>query len=84
MPKILTKARQLRLNYQAKVGRVVSVQEVAEAIGVSRRALNRIELNQTEEISFDILQKLCLFYEVPVGEVLELDPNRQGAELVAA
>lgn len=85
MAKIVSKARQLRLNYQAKLGRPVSVQEVAEATGISRKALNRIELNQTEEISFETLKKLCLFYGVEVGDILELSPEeirRRG--LVAA
>ena len=75
MAKIISKARQLRLNHQAKMGRAVTLQEVADAIGIERAALNRIELGQTKKIEFDTLLKLCTYYGVAVGDVLEYDPN---------
>jgi DNA-binding Xre family transcriptional regulator len=77
--KILSRARQLRLNHQAKMGRPVTLQEVADAIGIERAALNRIELGQTKKIEFETLLKLCAYYEVGVGEILEYDPNMQEA-----
>ncbi len=85
MAKIVSKARQLRLNYQAKLGRPVTVEEVAAATGITRAALSRIERNKTERIDFDTLKKLCQFYGVGVGEVLEVkleDKRKPG--LVAA
>jgi putative transcriptional regulator len=72
MAKVVSKARQLRLNLSAKLGRPVTIEEVAEATGIARPALNRIELNQTERIDFDTITKLCTFYGVGVGELLEL------------
>ena len=72
MTKVVSKARQLRLNLSAKLGRSVTMEEVAEATGIARPALNRIELNQTERIDFDTITKLCTFYGVGVGELLEL------------
>lgn len=73
--KIMSKARQVRLAYQAKIGRTVTVQEVSEKTGIARAALTRIELGKTEKIEFDTLLKLCAFYGVGVGELLEYDPN---------
>ena len=73
MVRVVSKARQLRLQYQVKVGRAVTIEEVAEATGIARAALNRIELNQTERIDFDTIRKLCQFYEVPVGELLTME-----------
>jgi putative transcriptional regulator len=79
MARIVSKARQLRLDYQSQIGRTVTLQEVADAIGVERAALNRIELGKTTRIDFETLTKLCRFYNVGVGEVLEYDPNNQRA-----
>lgn len=62
------------------------MQEVAESTGISQAALNNIELGKTERIDFETLRKLCAFYGVGVGEVLEYDPNleQEETELVAA
>lgn len=79
MPRIVSKARQIRLSYQAKVGRPVTMEEVAEAAGITRTALNRIELGKTERIDFDTLMKLCQYYGVGVGDILEYDPNKREA-----
>jgi putative transcriptional regulator len=49
----------------------VTLQEVADAVGIERAALNRLELNKTSRIDFDTLAKLCHFYKVGVGDVLE-------------
>ncbi len=85
MAKIVSKVRQLRFNQQAKLGRTITIEEVAEATGISRAALNRIELNQTERIDFDTLMKLCTFYGVGVGDILEFKPEeRFSPALVAA
>ena len=79
MAKLVSNARQLRLNYQAKIGRPVTVEEVAEAVGITRAALSRIERNQTERIDFDTVTKLCTFYGVGVGDLLELKEEDQAA-----
>lgn len=73
--KIESKVRQLRFKYQAETGRKVPVQEVADAIGVSRERLTQIELGGMKEIDTDTLAKLCAFYKVGVGDVLEYNPD---------
>jgi putative transcriptional regulator len=75
MPKIVSKALQARLSYQARVGRKVSLQEVSDATGITKAALSRIERGETERVDFDTLSKLCVFYGVGVGDLLEFDPN---------
>jgi DNA-binding Xre family transcriptional regulator len=75
MAKIVTKARQLRLNLGAKRGTPVTLQEVADAADIERGALNRIELGKTRGIDFTTLEKLCAYYKVGVGDILEYDPN---------
>jgi putative transcriptional regulator len=75
MSKITSRARQLRLSYSLKQGRDVPLQEIADATGIHRNVLRKIEANQTSRIDFDTLKRLCDFYGVGVGEILEYDPN---------
>jgi DNA-binding Xre family transcriptional regulator len=66
----MTKVRQARLDYQQKIGRPVSITEVATAIGISRAALSNIE-RERNEASLKVLAGLCGFYKVGVGDLLE-------------
>jgi DNA-binding Xre family transcriptional regulator len=91
MAKITSRARQLRLDYAQRIGRTVTVEEVAEAVGISRAQLSKIENGQTGRIDFDTLAGLCRFYSqvlerfVTTNDVLEYDPNnKRGLESVAA
>jgi DNA-binding Xre family transcriptional regulator len=84
MPKITTKAFQLRLNYEAKMGRSIPQTEIAEKSGVDRLTLRRIERGETKGIDFDTLVKLCSFYGVGVGDILEYDPNIETPSLAAS
>ena len=84
MGKIVSKVRQLRLNLQAKEGRRISIQEVADQIGVSRVRLTNIELGNIERIETEELTKLCEFYRVGVDQILEYDPSNKRAPLLAA
>lgn len=67
--KIVSRARQARLNYAAHLGRDVSIQEVATAIGISRAALSKIEKNQAMP-NHETLAALCNFYGLSVGDLL--------------
>lgn len=88
MGKIVSRARQLRLEYQAKVGRPVPIHEVAEAIGVDRRVVMKIERNEMQRIDADVLQRLAAFYHeqgIDAKRIIEYDPNGiRGLELGTA
>jgi len=76
--KVLSRARQWRLEYQVKIGQSVSIREVAEAIGEDRRAVMRIENNDVQRADMDVLTKLSAFYHeagVDTRIVMEYDPN---------
>jgi DNA-binding Xre family transcriptional regulator len=73
--KIVSKAFQLRKHLELREGRRVALSEVAERAGVDRKALTRLEAGETERFDGDVLQKLCTFYGVGLGELLEYDPN---------
>lgn len=77
MGKVTSKARQLRLTRSVQEGRDIPLQEVADATGIHRNVLRKIEAGQTSRIDFDTLERLCGFYGVGVGEILEFDPNGQ-------
>ncbi len=83
MGEVVSKARQLRMNLSAKLGRPVTIEEVAEATGIARPTLSRIELNQTERIDFETIKKLCTFYGVGVGELLEFKPEERFSPALA-
>jgi DNA-binding Xre family transcriptional regulator len=83
--KVVSKARQVRLAYASRVGRPVPLSEVAEKAGVDRMALTRLERGNTERFDGEMIAKLCAFYEVGVGTLLEYDPDaRQEPGYVAA
>lgn len=69
MGKIVSKVRQARLDYARRIGRDVSVQEVATAIGITRAALRKIEIDEAF-LSRPVLAKLCEFYGVQPGDLL--------------
>lgn len=69
--KIIMKARQARLNHQAKLGRTVTQLEAAAAMGMHAAMLTRIEKGQTSGADWATLAKLCAYYEVGVCELLE-------------
>lgn len=81
--KVSSKARRVRLAYAASLGRSVPLSEVAEKAGVDRMSLTRLERGETERFDGEMLAKLCSYYGVGVGDLLEYDPNGQrGLDLV--
>lgn len=71
MARIVSRARRLRLQLQLKEGRDIPVVEVAERAGVDRKSLTRLEEGKTERFDGELLEKLCAFYGVGVGDILE-------------
>ena len=80
---IRCRARQVRLNYQQKLGRPVSLSEVARAIGFSRAALSQVEKEETH-LSKEMLNKLCWFYGITPGDLLEYVPDELRSLRLAA
>ncbi len=72
MGKIVKKVRQARLAYQVKEARLVSIQEVADAIGVTRAYLNNIELGKAWP-NEEVLAALCKLYGVQPGDLLSYE-----------
>ncbi len=89
MGKIVSRARQLRMDLASKLGRPVSITEVAEAIGYDRRSVMKIESGNIERVDLDVLAKLSAYYHQHGLEgarhVLEYEPEKNlKPDLVAA
>ena len=91
MAKIKYKARLLRFELQQKEGQNVTIQEVAEATGLDRYRLSRIELGDIKAVKPEELAAICAFYTGRLGrlidtnDVMGYDPNNiRALELAAA
>ena len=72
MARMVGKFRQARVNYASKLGRPVSVQEVATAIGVSRQFLSNMEHDKVKP-SWETLEKMCQLYGIKPGDLLDME-----------
>lgn len=52
-----------------------NLMDLVRGTGISRPALHRIWHNQTEQISFETLDKLCNFLKVPINDLIEHVPD---------
>lgn len=90
MGKIVSKLRELRLEYQFVAKRNISVQEVANELGLSRVRLTNLELGKIDRIDTGELERICTFYSrvlkrtVDTNEVLGYEPNNKQALDTAA
>lgn len=81
MARIRSRARKLRRELEDKEDRRVTVGEVAEGAGVSRKGLTFLELNKTSRAEFEMLVKLCGYYSrvldrpIDVADILQYDPT---------
>lgn len=69
MGRIRGKFREARLLYQGRAGRVITMEEIADAIGISRQSLSAIEHGRTWPAR-ETLAELCKLYGVQPGELM--------------
>lgn len=82
---IVTRARQLRYEMAARLGRAVTLKEVSQATGVAVSTLSRLESGQAQGIEFATLAKLAAFYGVSsTNDVLSLEDARRALRLALA
>lgn len=53
--------------------RRVKITDVARETGISRTTLTKLYYQEGTAISFDVLRKLCLFFDCRVGDILFLE-----------
>jgi transcriptional regulator with XRE-family HTH domain len=87
MGKLVSRARQLRLDYQARLGRPVPLQEVADALGLDRRTLANIESGKAQRYDADVMNRLADFYHkagLDATNILTYNPEATRSPSLAA
>lgn len=83
--RIRSRVRQVRLDYAARLGRVVSIREVSRETGVSVSTIRRLEEDRAEGIDFSTLARLASFYGVAmIDELFEMTDDRPALHPVSA
>lgn len=86
--RIIVKARLARLNYQARIGRVVTQLEAAAGMGMDPAMLSRIEKGKTNGAEWETLARMCSYYSISICDLLEyteddaavIEDNEDGPE----
>ena len=63
----------------AQCGRKITINEVAEATGISRMTLNRMMRHQGYNTITDHLDKLCTYFQCDLNELVRYTPTLNGA-----
>lgn len=82
MARIVGRFRQARLDYQSRIGRLVTLEEVAQELGVSRQSMSDIE-NGKSLPRYGTLAKLCKLYGLEPGDLLKYE-DRRALQMAAA
>lgn len=62
----------IRCHFARLMGeRKLKISDVARDTGVNRGTLTRLYYETAERIEVDVLDKLCAYFGVPVGDLLE-------------
>lgn len=76
MNKIKINLEQIRLEYQAKVGRQISKTELADTLKTSRSTLdNWLSGDVGRRFDLDLAIRICDYFQVPLSELVEYTPK---------
>jgi hypothetical protein len=78
MAKMITRARQLRLDLASKRGQPISLRQVAREMEVDHRRLMKLENNAFEEPDFRFIAQVAEYYHkqgIDARGIVEFDPN---------
>jgi putative transcriptional regulator len=59
---------------EQKEGRYISLAEVSNATGISRKTLYKWQNDEVEHFNNEVIDKLCDYFGVPLDELLERTP----------
>lgn len=62
---------------QAKTNKLVTQEEVADAVGMTPQAFSKWVRNEVKSYSVDTLDKLCEFFDCEVGDILHRIPSNR-------
>lgn len=55
--------------------RLIKITEVSNITGISRTTLTNLYYKRSKSISFDVLNKLCKFFDCSIDEIIEFKNN---------
>lgn len=58
--------------------RKLKISDVVRDTGINRSTVNRLFHETNNRVDFDTLEKLCIYLECTVGELLEVVPDEKG------
>ena len=56
--------------------RLIKVSTIAKATGISRTTLTALYYKRSSQISFDVLEKLCIFLDCTPSDLLEVERKK--------
>lgn len=57
--------------------RNLNIQDVSDATGLSRKSISKLYNEQSIQITFDVIARLCAFFECEVNDLLYLEENKE-------
>jgi len=72
--------KELIAEKQFKDKKRLTMGDVADATGVHRMTLSKIANHPGYNTSSDVIDKLCSYFRVPIGELIEHIPNETSSD----
>lgn len=57
--------------------KLLKITKVAQETGISRTTLTNLYYKRTQQISFEVLDKLCQYLECEVQDIIEYEKTRE-------
>lgn len=54
----------------------MNIQDVSDATGLSRKSISKLYHEESVQITFDVIARLCTLFDCDVNELLYLDKER--------
>ena len=64
-------------DYEFRTGQPLTLIQLADATGVHRATLSKMLLERGSNLTTDVIDRLCIFFDVPVQQLMEHVPSEQ-------
>lgn len=71
------KKTKFRLHILMGEKKIRSISQLSQETGLSRPTLTRIYNNETNRVEFETIEKLCLFFNCGINDLIELAPAEE-------
>ncbi len=61
-------------------GKRVTLEQISKATGVHRATLSKLINQRSTNTTVEVLEKLCTYFGVQLGDLVELVPDKQRSE----